>query len=231
MRLGSTMPNFYANTTHGPIQFYDWLGDAWCVLFSHPADFTPVCTSELSRIAEKAYEFTRRGVRLLGHSCDSLEDHKAWVKDIRSYSSRIPVEFPYPIIADERRELAVRLDMIDESDIYNPEAALTVRALYIIGPDRKVKMAMFYPNSTGRSVDEILRVVDSLQLVNKVKVVTPVDWKMGDEVMVEPDVPQAALPKLFPRGVETIKMPSGMAYVRTTSDYLHSSECWDGLLM
>ncbi|KAK7861795.1 hypothetical protein R5R35_000564 [Gryllus longicercus] len=231
MRLGAVMPNFWAPSTHGDLQFYEWLGEEWCVMFSHPADFTPVCTTELGRIAERAYEFSRRGVKLLGHSCDSLEAHRAWIKDIRSMSRSVPVVFPYPIIADESRELALRLDMIDEDQRYDLGAANTVRALYVIGPDRKVKLSMFYPNSTGRNVDEILRVVDSLQLTHRLNntVVTPADWRMGESIMLEPSVREEQAAQLFPKGVETVRMPSGLAYVRKTHHYTaHSKECWDG---
>ncbi|PNF39427.1 Peroxiredoxin-6 [Cryptotermes secundus] len=231
MRLGSLVPNFWAETTMGPIKFHEWLGQSWCVLFSHPADFTPVCTTELGRIAQEANEFFRRGVKLLGHSCDSLQQHKKWLDDIRSYFRNIPLEFPYPIISDESRELAVRLDMLDDENRWDPVVASTIRALYIIGPDFKVKLSMFYPNSTGRNVHEILRVIDSLQLTERLRVVTPADWTMGKEVMVVPEVEEEDLPKLFPRGVEKVRMPSGIAYVRTTRDYGHASECWDGAII
>lgn len=228
MRLGSTVPNFWAETTMGPIKFHEWLGQSWCVLFSHPSDFTPVCTTEVGRIAQEASEFFRRGVKLLGHSCDSLQKHRKWLEDIRSYFRNIPLEFPYPIISDETRELALRLDMFDEANHWNPDVATTIRAVYIIGPDFKVKLSMFYPNSTGRNLQEIIRVIDSLQLTERLKVVTPADWTMGKEVLVAPDVLDEDLPRLFPGGVEKVSMPSGIAYVRFTRDYGHASECWDG---
>ncbi|PSN40819.1 Peroxiredoxin-6 [Blattella germanica] len=201
MRLGATIPNFSANTTKGPIKFYDWQGDSWCLLFSHPSDYTPVCTTELGRIAVHQHEFAKRN-------------------DIKSYCLDIPGDFPYPIIADETRELAIRLDMIDEANKDNEEEAMTVRALYIIGPDHKLKLSMLYPASTGRNVDEILRVIDSLQLVSRLKVVaTPANWTPGTKVMILPSVKDEELPKLFPKGVEKISMPSGKVYVRTTTDY------------
>nr|CAD7443077.1 unnamed protein product [Timema bartmani] len=176
MRLGATIPNFKVETTQGPIKFYEWLGDSyificniksvftpstlsvclcsrWCVLFSHPADFTPVCTTELGRIAVHDHEFKKRGVKVIAHSCDKLKDHKDWVADIKSYCLDIPGDFPYPIIGDEKRELAVLLDMIDEDSKDDPEVAMTVRALYIIGPDKKLKLSMQYPASTGRNVE------------------------------------------------------------------------------
>ncbi|PSN57552.1 Peroxiredoxin-6 [Blattella germanica] len=149
-------------------------------------------------------------------------------QDIRSIYNNIPEDFPYPIISDENRDLAVRLDMLDDSMRWDPCAANTIRALYVIGPDLKVKLSMFYPNSTGRNVQEILRVVDSLQLTHRLRVVTPVDWTMGNEVMVVPEVEDEELPRLFPRGVEKVRMPSGIAYVRKTMDYGHAGECWDG---
>nr|CAD7406528.1 unnamed protein product [Timema poppensis] len=252
MRLGATIPNFTAETTRGRIKFYDWLGDSWAVLFSHPADFTPVCTTELGRIAVHDHEFKKRGVKVIAHSsdftpvcttelgriavhdhefkkrgvkviahsCDKLRSHTDWVNDIKSYCRDIPGDFPYPIIGDEKRELAVLLDMIDEDSKDNEEAALTVRALYIIGPDKKLKLSMQYPASTGRNVDEILRVIDSLQLTTRLKVVaTPANWTPGTKVMILPHVKDEDLPKLFPRGVEKISMPSGITYVRTTTDY------------
>nr|CAD7406733.1 unnamed protein product [Timema cristinae] len=252
MRLGATIPNFKAETTQGPIKFYEWLGDSWCVLFSHPADFTPVCTTELGRIAVHDHEFKKRGVKVIAHSCDKLKDHKDWVADIKSYCLDIPGDFPYPIIGDEKRELAVLLDMIDEDSKDDPEVAMTVRALYIIGPDKKLKLSMQYPASTGRNVDEILRVIDSLQLTSRLKVIaTPANWTDGGEakendgdevsreetarnakkeqktasvlpgtkVMILPHVKDEDLPKLFPKGVEKINMPSGITYVRTTTDY------------
>ncbi|CAG2053904.1 unnamed protein product [Timema podura] len=225
MRLGATIPNFTAETTQGRIKFYDWLGDSWAVLFSHPADFTPVCTTELGRIAVHDHEFKKRGVKVIAHSCDKLRSHTDWVNDIKSYCLDIPGDFPYPIIGDEKRELAVLLDMIDEDSKDNEEAALTVRALYIIGPDKKLKLSMQYPASTGRNVDEILRVIDSLQLTTRLKVVaTPANWTPGTKVMILPHVKDEDLPKLFPKGVEKkgvekISMPSGITYVRTTTDY------------
>nr|CAD7588116.1 unnamed protein product [Timema genevievae] len=221
MRLGATIPNFTAETTQGRIKFYDWLGDSWAVLFSHPADFTPVCTTELGRIAVHDHEFKKRGVKVIAHSCDKLRSHTDWVNVrhqivLSGYSRRLSL----PIIGDEKRELAVLLDMIYEDSKDNEEAALTVRALYIIGPDKKLKLSMQYPASTGRNVDEILRVIDSLQLTTRLKVVaTPANWTPGTKVMILPHVKDEDLPKLFPKGVEKISMPSGITYVRTTTDY------------
>lgn len=170
LRLGDVIPDFKAQTTQGPIQFYDWQGDKWVgtspvaalhqtlrsrwvVLFSHPADFTPVCTTELGRIAVHQPYFTKRNVKLLAHSCDKLKDHVDWVNDIKSYCRDIPGDFPYPIIADEKRELAVMLDMIDQQYKDDEKRALTVRALYIIDPKHVLRLSMQYPQSTGRNVE------------------------------------------------------------------------------
>nr|AAX18657.1 peroxiredoxin [Gryllotalpa orientalis] len=220
MKLESIIPNFKANTTEGSFNFYEWQGNSWVVLFSHPADFTPVCTTELGRIAVHAPFFKERNTKLLALSCDKLKDHNDWVADIKSYCQDIPGAFPYPIIADESRELAVMLDMIDEVHKNDPEHAMTVRALYVISPDHRLRLSMTYPMSTGRNVDEILRVLDSLQLVDRVKyVATPANWQKGDHVMVIPSVKDEDLPKLFPKGVSKVTMPSGKVYVRTTKDY------------
>ncbi|XP_034252877.1 peroxiredoxin-6-like [Thrips palmi] len=220
MRINQVVPNFKANTTKGPIDFYQWQGKSWVVLFSHPADFTPVCTTELGRIAVHSPHFEKRNVKLLAHSCDKLKSHQDWVDDIKDYCRDIPGDFPYPIIGDESRDLAVKLDMIDEDQKDNPETALTVRALYIISPDHKLRLSMHYPMSTGRNVDEMLRVIDSLQLTDRLPyVATPANWVPGEKVMILPSVKEADIPKLFPKGVDRVTMPSGGNYVRTTTDY------------
>ncbi|XP_014203955.1 peroxiredoxin-6-like [Copidosoma floridanum] len=220
MRLNAIVPNFKADSTQGPIDFYEWQGDSWVVLFSHPADFTPVCTTELGRLAVHNGHFERRNVKLLALSVDQLEDHVDWLNDIKSYCRDIPGEFPYPILADPQRDLAVRLDLIDEGSKDDPEHAYTVRALYVISPDHRLRLSMHYPTSTGRNVDEILRVIDSLQLVDrKPQVVTPANWTPGDKVMVVPSVKDEELDELFPGGVDKVSMPSGKVYVRTTTDY------------
>jgi len=220
MRLGDVIPNFKANSTQGPIQFYDWQGDSWVMLFSHPADFTPVCTTELGRIAVHSPFFKKRNVKLLAHSCDKLQSHVDWVNDIKSYCLDIPGEFPYPIVSDENRDLAIMLDMIDENNRDSEDHALTVRALYIIDPKHKLRLSMHYPASTGRNVDEILRVIDSLQLVDKIpQIATPANWVPGEKVMILPTVTEGEIEKLFPGGVDKVSMPSGVTYVRTTTDY------------
>nr|QHB15601.1 peroxiredoxin-6-like protein [Bemisia tabaci] len=221
MRLEAIIPDFPANTTHGPINFYDFAGDSWVVLFSHPADFTPVCTTELGRMAVHLPEFEKRNVKLLALSCDKLETHTDWVNDIKSYCQDIPGEFPYPIISDESRELAVKLDMLNEADRENPDTAMTVRALYVISPDKRLRLSMVYPTSTGRNVDELLRVIDSLQLHDRLKVIaTPANWVPGDKVMILPSVTDEQIQELFPEGaVDSVSMPSGKCYVRTTTKY------------
>ncbi|CAH1404466.1 unnamed protein product [Nezara viridula] len=190
------------------------------MLFSHPADFTPVCTTELGRIAVHKNEFCKRNVKICALSCDKLQAHTDWVNDIKSYCRDIPGDFPYPIISDDTREIAVKLDMLDERDRDNEDTAMTVRALYIIDPEKRLRLSMVYPTSTGRNVDEILRVIDSLQLTDRLKVVaTPANWVPGDKIMILPTVKDEDLPKLFPKGVDKVSMPSGINYVRTTTDY------------
>ncbi|XP_076315147.1 peroxiredoxin 6a [Tachypleus tridentatus] len=215
VNLGDTFPNFTADTTIGTIDFYDWIGDSWAILFSHPADYTPVCTSELGKSATLNPEFTKRGVKLIALSCDSVDSHKGWISDIKSYCKFGP-GFPYPIISDEKRELAVKLGMLDPLEKDSQGLPLTCRALFIIGPDKKLKLSMLYPATTGRSFDEVLRVVDSLQLTENKKVATPVDWKQGGDCMVLPSVKDEDIPTLFPAGVKVVPMPSGKTYLRTT---------------
>ncbi|XP_017037049.1 peroxiredoxin-6 [Drosophila kikkawai] len=220
MRLGQTVPNFKAETTKGPINFHEWQGNQWVVLFSHPADFTPVCTTELGRIAVHQPEFAKRNTKCLAHSVDALNSHVDWVNDIKSYCLDIPGDFPYPIIADPTRDLAVSLGMLDEEQKRDPEVGKTIRALFIISPDHKVRLSMFYPMSTGRNVDEILRTIDSLQLTDRLKVVaTPANWTPGTKVMILPTVTDEEAHKLFPKGFDKVSMPSGVNYVRTTENY------------
>jgi len=220
MRLGATVPNFKAETTKGPMKFYDWQGDSWVVLFSHPSDFTPVCTTELGRIAVHQPEFAKRNAKCLAHSVDDLKSHVDWVNDIKSYCLDIPGDFPYPIIADPHRDLAVLFGMLDEDQKKDVEVGKTIRALFIISPDHKVRVSMFYPMSMGRNVDEILRCIDSLQLTDRLKVVaTPANWTPGTKVMIIPTVSDAEAEKLFPKGFDKVTMPSGVNYVRTTENY------------
>lgn len=215
------MPDFSANTTHGPIEFYDYAGDSWVVLFSHPADFTPVCTTELGRMAARYSEFKRQNVKLLALSCDPLQTHADWVNDIKSYYTDIPADFPYPIICDESRELAVRLDMLNETDRQDPETAVTVRALYIIDPNKKLRLSMLYPTTIGRNIDEILRVITALQLHDRLKVIaTPVDWTPGEKIMILPEATNEVIGEIFPSSsIHSVSMPSGKDYLRTATKY------------
>jgi 1-Cys peroxiredoxin 6 len=215
IRLGDTFPNFKAQTTIGDIDFYDWLGDSWGVLFSHPADFTPVCTTELGRAANYMPKFIERGVKIIALSVDNIESHMAWVEDIKSYCPELRnKDFPYPIIADDKRELAILLGMLDPDEKDAEGMPLTCRALFIIGPDKKMKLSMLYPASTGRSFDEVIRVIDSLQLVSKRKVATPADWCPGKHCMVIPSLTPEQVKEEFPEEVTIVNMPSGKEYVR-----------------
>ncbi|CAG7835823.1 unnamed protein product [Allacma fusca] len=215
IRLGDNFPNFKANTTIGEIDFHEWLGDSWGVLFSHPADFTPVCTTELGRAANYMPKFIERGVKIIALSVDNIDSHMAWVEDIKSYCPELRnKDFPYPIIADDKRELAILLGMLDPDEKDSEGMPLTCRALFIIGPDKKMKLSMLYPASTGRSFDEVIRVIDSLQLVTKRKVATPADWCPGKHCMVLPNLTPEQVKEEFPEEVTIVNMPSGKEYVR-----------------
>jgi len=217
MRLGDTFPNFKASTTIGDIDFYQWLGDSWGILFSHPADYTPVCTTELGRAANYMPKFVERGVKMIGLSCDPVESHKGWLDDIKSYCPELRnKDFPFPLIADDKRELATLLGMLDPDEKDAAGMPMTCRSLFIIGPDKKLKLSILYPASTGRSFDEVLRVVDSLQLTVKRKVATPADWKPGAACMVLPTLSQEEINSNFKNDeVNVVKMPSGKEYLRT----------------
>jgi Peroxiredoxin len=198
LRLGDTAPNFKAQTTAGEIDFYEYLGNGWGILFSHPADYTPVCTTELGKTALLNEEFAKRNVKVLAVSVDPLDKHEGWVKDINE-TQHTTVNFP--IIADENRVVATLYDMI------HPNASLTatVRSLFVIGPDKLVKLMITYPASTGRNFLEVLRVVDSLQLTAKYSVATPADWKQGEDVIVVTAVTTEDAIKKFPKGVKVVK--------------------------
>jgi len=198
LRLGDIAPNFTAQTTAGPIDFYDYLGNGWGVLFSHPADYTPVCTTELGKTAFLQEEFEKRGVKVLALSVDPLEKHTGWVNDINE-TQHVTVNFP--IIADEDKSIANAYGMIHP----NASETFTVRSLFIIGPDKKVKLMIIYPASTGRNFYEVLRVIDSLQLTANYSVATPADWKEGEDVIVVPAVSTADAIAKFPKGVRVVK--------------------------
>ncbi|MBV7532716.1 1-Cys peroxiredoxin [Chitinophaga jiangningensis] len=204
LRLGDTAPNFTARTTLGEINFYDYLGDSWGVLFSHPADFTPVCTTELGKTALLNGEFAKRNVKVLALSVDPLDKHQSWIGDINETQN---CDVTFPIIADEDKTVANLYGMIHP----NASETFTVRSLFIIGPDKKVKLTITYPASTGRNFFEVLRVIDSLQLTAQYSVATPADWKDGEDVIVTAAVPTADIPERFPKGHKIIK-----PYLRTT---------------
>jgi len=204
LRLGDTAPNFKAVTTIGEIDFYDYTEGKWVVLFSHPADYTPVCTTELGRTAQLKSEFEKRNTVVLAVSVDPIDSHHGWVKDINE-TQQTNVEFP--IIADDDRKVAELYDMIHP----NASATATVRSVFVIGPDRKVKLTLTYPASTGRNFLEILRVIDSLQLTADYSVATPADWEHGQDVIVVPAIATEDIPAKFPKGHKVIK-----PYLRTT---------------
>ncbi|OQP51057.1 peroxidase [Niastella yeongjuensis] len=198
LRLGDIAPNFQAKTTAGDIDFYEFLGNGWGILFSHPADYTPVCTTELGKTALLQEEFAKRNVKVLAVSVDPLDKHVGWVKDINETQN---VTVGFPIIADEERNVATLYDMIHP----NASETFTVRSLFVIGPDKKVKLMITYPASTGRNFYEVLRVVDSLQLTSNYSVATPADWKEGEDVIVVPAISTDDAIKKFPKGVKVVK--------------------------
>jgi alkyl hydroperoxide reductase subunit AhpC len=190
IRLGDIAPDFTADTTEGSVSFHSWLGDKWGVLFSHPKDFTPVCTTELGRVAALKGEFEKRNVKVIGLSVDPVASHKDWAKDIEETQGQ---KLNFPVIADADKKIATTYDMIHPNALDN----LTVRSVFIIGPDKKVKLTLTYPASTGRNFDELLRVIDSLQLTSKHKVATPADWKQGQDVIITTAVSDADATKQF----------------------------------
>ncbi|MEO8178704.1 MAG: peroxiredoxin [Deltaproteobacteria bacterium] len=198
IRLGDVAPDFEAQTTEGPLRFHEWLGNGWGILFSHPKDFTPVCTTELGEVARLKPEFAKRNTKVLALSVDSVDDHRRWSADIEETQGTRP---NYPLIADPDRKISTLYDMIHP----NANDTLTVRSVYIIGPDKKVKLTLTYPASTGRNFDEILRVLDSLQLTAQHSVATPVNWKDGQDVIVVPSLSDAQAREKFPKGFRTVK--------------------------
>ena len=204
IRLGDTAPDFTAETTEGTIEFHKYLGDSWGVLFSHPKDYTPVCTTELGRVANLKSEFDKRNVKVLALSVDPVDSHKGWINDINETQS---CTVNFPIIADPGKKISEMYDMIHPNALNN----LTVRSVFIIAPDKTVKLTITYPASTGRNFAEILRVIDSLQLTANYQVATPVDWKHGDDCVVIPAIKTEDIPAKFPKGHKVIK-----PYLRTT---------------
>jgi alkyl hydroperoxide reductase subunit AhpC len=198
IRLGDIAPDFEADTTEGRIRFHDWAGSNWVVLFSHPKNYTPVCTTELGYTAKLKDEFAKRNVKAIGLSVDKLEDHHGWSKDIEETQG---AALNFPLIADPDRKVSDLYDMIHP----NASDTLTVRSVFVIDPNRKVRMTLTYPASTGRNFDEILRVIDSLQLTDGYKVATPVNWKQGEDVIIVPAVSNEDAKKLFPAGWKELK--------------------------
>lgn len=204
LRLGDIAPDFTAQTTAGEISFHNWIGDKWAVLFSHPADYTPVCTTELGRAAKLKPEFEKRNVKVIAVSVDPLDSHEGWVKDINETQNTV---VNFPIIADADRKVATLYDMIHP----NANDKFTVRSVFVIGPDKKIKLTITYPASTGRNFDELLRVIDSLQLTANYSVATPADWKYGEDVVIAPAIKDEDIPAKFPKGHKRIK-----PYLRVT---------------
>ena len=198
LRIGDEAPNFTADTTEGTINFYEYLGDDWGVLFSHPRDFTPVCTTELGEAARLKPEFDKRGVKIIGLSVDPTHAHHEWAKDIEETQG---AKLNFPVIADADKKVADLFDMIHP----NASETVTVRSVFVIGPDKKIKLSLTYPASTGRNFEEILRVIDSLQLTATHSVATPVNWKDGDDVIIVPAVSDEQAKEKFPEGWKTVK--------------------------
>ena len=215
LRINDTAPDFKAKTSEGDVSFHDWIGEGWAVLFSHPKDFTPVCTTELGSLAKMKPEFQKRNVKVMGLSVDPVEDHIKWLDDIKDVTGIKP---NYPIIADEKLEVAKLYNMLPASLTASAKGRTavdnqTVRTVFVVGPDKKIKLFLTYPMATGRNFHELLRVIDSMQLTAKHKVATPADWKKGEEVIIVPAVKEEEAKKLFPGGWKTLK-----SYLRKVPD-------------
>ena len=213
LRINDIAPDFTADTTHGPIHFHEWIGDGWAVLFSHPKDFTPVCTTELGAVAKLEKQFAQRGARVIGLSVDPVSNHSKWASDIQDVGGH-PVN--YPLIGDPELKVSKLYDMLpadagDTSDGRTPALNAPVRTVFVIGPDKRIKLTLAYPMTTGRNFDEIVRVLDSIQLTAKHRVATPANWKQGDDVIITGAVSNEEADKIFP-GYKTVK-----PYLRTTA--------------
>lgn len=209
LRINDLAPNFDADTTQGPISFHEWIGDSWVVFMSHPKDFTPICTTELGLMARLEVEFARRNVKIIGHSVDSVGDHFRWMKDILDTQGITPT---FPIVGDEKLEIAKLYDMIPADAVVDGRTLsenATIRAVFIIGPDKHIKLISFYPMSCGRNFYEVLRSIDSLQLTAKYKIATPANWEPGDAVIIPPSVTNEEANVLFPQGWTTTKPGGG----------------------
>ncbi len=207
LRINDEAPNFNAQTTQGQIDFHEWIGDSWAILFSHPKDFTPVCTTELGYLAKLAPEFKKRNVKVIGLSVDPVDSHSKWADDIEETQG---AAVSYPIIGDSKLEVAKLYDMLPADAGTTSEGRTaannqTVRTVFVIGPDKKIKLTLVYPMSTGRNFDEVLRVIDSIQLTAKHKVATPVNWKPGEDVIIAPSVSNEEAQKAYPSGFKTVK--------------------------
>jgi len=207
LALGDTAPDFQANTTEGPISFHNWIGDSWAVFFSHPKDFTPVCTTELGYLAKHKAEFDKRNVKLIGLSVDPVDNHSKWAADIAETQGAAP---NYPLIGDPDLSISKLYGLLPASASGDPSTRTaadnqTVRNVFIIGPDKKIKLIIVYPMTTGRNFDEVLRVIDSMQLTAKHKVATPANWKQGEEVIIVPSVSDEEAKKTYPNGWKTLR--------------------------
>ncbi|KAL1807467.1 hypothetical protein ACET3Z_024457 [Daucus carota] len=217
LTIGDTLPNLEIETTHGKMKLHDYVGDSFTIIFSHPGDFTPVCTTELGAMAAYANQFAQRGVKLLGLSCDDVQSHHEWIKDIEAFNGGHKVS--YPIGADPKREIIKELNMVDPDEKDSAGNHTPSRALHVVGPDKKVKLSFLYPASTGRNMDEVVRAVDSLLTAEatKKKIATPANWKKGEKVVIAPSVDNDEAKKIFPQGFDSAKLPSGKDYLRFTN--------------
>ncbi|GLT60254.1 hypothetical protein SLA2020_330270 [Shorea laevis] len=213
LTIGDTVPNLEVETTQGKIKLHDFFENSWSILFSHPGDFTPVCTTELGMMAAYESDFASRGVKLLGLSCDDVKSHNEWVKDIEAYTPGCKVK--YPIISDPNREIIEQLNMVDPDEKDSSGNPVPSRALHIVGPDKK--LSFLYPASTGRNMDEVLRALQSLQKASMFKIATPANWKQGDPVVISPSVTDEQAKEMFPAGYQTVDLPSKKKYLRLTN--------------
>ncbi|ETW05620.1 hypothetical protein H310_03353 [Aphanomyces invadans] len=215
--LGDKIEDFHFESTHGALSLKEYFNGSWGILFSHPDDFTPICTTELGELAriDNMGEFSRRNVKVIGLSCNDVDSHKRWIEDIKAYSGE---DVKYPIIADKNRAIAVELGMLSSDDLDKTGLPLTVRSVFVLGPDLAIKLTLTYPASTGRNFVEILRVVDSLQLTSYQSLATPVNWVKGEKACIVPTVSDQEAVETFPKGFNTVALPSGKGYLRFTPD-------------
>ncbi|XP_027166879.1 1-Cys peroxiredoxin isoform X1 [Coffea eugenioides] len=214
LTIGDAIPNLEVETTHGRIKLHDYVDDSYTIIFSHPADFTPVCTTELGMMAVYADKFEKMGVKLLGLSGDDVQSHQEWVKDIEAYNNGHKVT--YPIVADPNKEIIKQLNMVDPDEKDSSGYHLPSRALHIVGPDKKIKLSFLYPASTGRNMDEVVWVLESLRKASAHKIATPANWKPGDPVAICPSVSDDEAKQMFPQGYQTADLPSNKGYLRFT---------------